>query len=218
MAPRSPVVITVNGIKIYINNGDHLADVIAQLGLPQLVSDRVERPQPQPLPLSCSSSTTALSAEKFDIFSVDEVADVCDALVQTDEPLLLRVDQGVQAGAKETDERPPRVDQCVGTLDPMMFQADVLSLLESKVAEVNAQCKTLSDNLMQCRADLLCVTQSRDDLVLKLKQLEDKAPLVDKATRWADVVPLDDLDVTCEPSDEVASEDRSRFKKKGKRK
>eukprot|EP00929_Paragymnodinium_shiwhaense_P095764 TRINITY_DN5703_c0_g2_i4.p1 TRINITY_DN5703_c0_g2~~TRINITY_DN5703_c0_g2_i4.p1 ORF type:complete len:220 (+),score=22.53 TRINITY_DN5703_c0_g2_i4:89-748(+) len=219
MAPRSAVVIQHKGATIYINNEELLKSVVVALGLAPCDSAGHS--------LAKSSTASASDAEMFEIFS-DKSVENAEQGVQACQALPLMLDAQTQTDVspdlecervpETAPERPLHVDQCVGTFDPVFYQADVLTLIDSKVAEVNAQCKTLHDDLVQCRADLLRVSQSRDSLVLKVKQFEDKFPHPDKVTCWADAVPLDD--VAGEPPDalDAASEDRSRNKKKGKRK
>eukprot|EP00929_Paragymnodinium_shiwhaense_P092273 TRINITY_DN5214_c0_g7_i1.p1 TRINITY_DN5214_c0_g7~~TRINITY_DN5214_c0_g7_i1.p1 ORF type:complete len:241 (+),score=30.53 TRINITY_DN5214_c0_g7_i1:61-783(+) len=59
-------------------------------------------------------------------------------------------------------------DISVGTCEPVFTQTDVLSLMDKKVAVINDQFRTANDALDQCRADLVSVTQVRDDLVSQL--------------------------------------------------
>eukprot|EP00929_Paragymnodinium_shiwhaense_P042126 TRINITY_DN21854_c0_g1_i1.p1 TRINITY_DN21854_c0_g1~~TRINITY_DN21854_c0_g1_i1.p1 ORF type:complete len:150 (-),score=34.97 TRINITY_DN21854_c0_g1_i1:76-525(-) len=106
-----------------------------------------------------------------------------------------------------------RVDQCVGTCDPMFSQADVVALLDSKVLEFQDKIQLLTDNLEQCRANLLRVTQSRDLLDLQVKELEDKMSLDDSPSSvqvmkvpdkvrvlWSDSVPADERSSVVEPT------------------
>eukprot|EP00929_Paragymnodinium_shiwhaense_P042134 TRINITY_DN21854_c0_g4_i1.p1 TRINITY_DN21854_c0_g4~~TRINITY_DN21854_c0_g4_i1.p1 ORF type:complete len:258 (-),score=29.43 TRINITY_DN21854_c0_g4_i1:138-911(-) len=72
------------------------------------------------------------------------------------------------------------VDQCVGTCVPVFSQDEVLDLIDSKVAMLNDQCRFASEALSKCQADLVSVSQTRDEVVSKLAKFESMA------LRWAD--------------------------------